>query len=62
MGVEPAQCAFVGDSGIDMETANRAGMESFGALWGYQDGKRLIEAGAKVLLADPRDLLRHIQG
>jgi phosphoglycolate phosphatase len=60
MGVDPAACILVGDSGIDMETAVRAGMEGFGALWGYQDRERLLAGGARVLMEDPRELLGYL--
>jgi phosphoglycolate phosphatase len=61
MGVDPMHCIFVGDSAIDMDTANRAGMAPFGALWGYQDRQRLMNHGARVLLDDPRDLLGYLR-
>jgi len=61
MGVDPMHCIFVGDSAIDMDTANRSGMAPFGALWGYQDKKRLVDHGARVLLEDPRDLLGYLR-
>jgi phosphoglycolate phosphatase len=60
MGVDPGHCIFVGDSAIDMETAGRAGMTAIGVLWGYQDKQLLMDHGAKILLDDPGDLLRHI--
>jgi phosphoglycolate phosphatase len=61
MGVDPMHCIFVGDSIIDMDTANRAGMAPFGALWGYQDRQRLMNHGARILLDDPRDLLGYLR-
>jgi phosphoglycolate phosphatase len=61
MGVDPIHCIFVGDSAIDMDTAGRAGMAPFGALWGYQDRQRLMNHGARVLLDDPRDLLGYLR-
>jgi phosphoglycolate phosphatase len=60
MGVDPKQCIFLGDSGIDMETATRAGMAPFGALWGYQDREILLSKGAIVLLEDPGNLIDYI--
>lgn len=57
MGVNPAQCVFVGDSAIDMETASRARMVPIGVLWGYQDGPRLLAGGARALVNEPRELL-----
>jgi phosphoglycolate phosphatase len=61
MGVNPQHCIFVGDSSIDMDTAGRAGMAAFGALWGYQNMQKLIDHGAKVLLEQPEDLLMYIR-
>ena len=56
MGVAPEECAFVGDSDVDMVTATRAGCLSVGVEWGYRGADVLIEAGAKVLVKRP-DLL-----
>lgn len=52
-GVAPPQCAFLGDSGVDMETARRAGAIACGACWGYRDKAELSAAGASVLFTDP---------
>ncbi len=56
MGVAPGECAFVGDSDVDMVTATRAGCLPVGVEWGYRGADVLIEAGAKVLVKRP-DLL-----
>ena len=56
MGVAPEECAFVGDSDVDMVTATRAGCLPVGVEWGYRGADVLIEAGAKVLVKRP-DLL-----
>lgn len=60
--VAPEECAFVGDSDIDMKTAQNAGMLPVGVLWGYRSRDVLEQAGAKVLVADPRDLPAAIEG
>lgn len=62
MEVSPAECIFVGDSAIDMETAVSAGMAPCGVLWGYQDRQRLLAGGAHLLMDDPRDLLGYFPG
>jgi N-acetyl-D-muramate 6-phosphate phosphatase len=38
LGVEPADCAYVGDDARDIEAARAAGMPSIAALWGYRLG------------------------
>ncbi len=57
LGLTPADCAFVGDTNIDMMTARAAGMLAAGALWGFRTAEELRANGADVLLQDPPDLL-----
>lgn len=57
LGLRPADCAFVGDSGIDMETGSRAGMRTVGVLWGFREAAELRAAGAGALIREPMDLL-----
>jgi phosphoglycolate phosphatase len=54
--LDPAQIAYVGDTAIDMETANRAGMYAVGVSWGFRERKELVQAGAKVIVDTPQDL------
>ena len=57
LGTAPAQCLYVGDSGIDMQTAVAAGMYPVGALWGFRDKEELVGNGAKTLIKHPSELL-----
>jgi phosphoglycolate phosphatase len=53
----PAAIVFVGDSGVDMQTAGTAGMFAAGALWGFRPAAELRAAGAQILVPTPADLL-----
>lgn len=44
---------YAGDSGVDMETAARAGLRKVGVLWGYRTKEELLAAGADWLLPRP---------
>lgn len=57
LALSPSQCAFVGDSSIDIETACRAGMLPIGVRWGFRSADELQAAGAQRILAHPRELL-----
>jgi len=57
MGVAPADFAYLGDTGTDMETATAAGMFAIGVLWGFRTADELNRNGAKVLLDRPAELL-----
>ena len=57
MGVAPADCAFIGDSAIDILTARAAGMLPVAVSWGFRPRGELA-AAAPALIADaPADLL-----
>jgi phosphoglycolate phosphatase len=58
LGVSPGDCAFVGDTNVDMVTAKAAGMLAVGALWGFRTVDELRQNGADALIAAPADLLR----
>lgn len=58
LGIEPARIVFMGDSSIDMHTANSAGMFPVGVLWGFRSKAELIESGAQLLIEQPSQLLR----
>jgi phosphoglycolate phosphatase len=54
----PRQCAFLGDTAIDMETAVSSGMLPVGVLWGFRGQDELAAAGAQAILERPLGLLR----
>jgi phosphoglycolate phosphatase-like HAD superfamily hydrolase len=56
MGLEPGECAYVGDSPFDMEAAQAAGMYAVGALWGMFSEGVLLDAGAEILVPQIREL------
>ena len=53
----PAQCLYLGDSGVDMQTARAAGMRAVGALWGFRDRDELLRDGAELLVESPTEIL-----
>jgi len=57
MGLSPAEILYLGDTRIDMETANSAGMFPAGVLWGFRDKEELLASGAKALLKTPMDIV-----
>jgi phosphoglycolate phosphatase len=57
LGVAPHEVLYVGDSGIDMQTARNAGFAAVGVLWGFRDREELVEHGARWLVATPAAIL-----
>lgn len=56
LGVQGAECLFVGDSDVDMLTAKNAGMVPAAVSWGYRDVSELKAAGAVHILSSLNDL------
>lgn len=48
---------FVGDSDIDMQTANNANMFAVGVSWGYRTEQELKNSGAKLVINNPSELI-----
>ena len=57
LGVSPNECALVGDSNVDMQTAKNATLLAVGATWGYRSEKILRDAGADILVHKPLEIL-----
>ncbi len=57
LGVNADECLYLGDSGVDMQTAKNAGIFGIGVLWGFRKADELIENGAKKLINNPQELL-----
>jgi phosphoglycolate phosphatase len=55
--VPPAACYYLGDTGVDMQTARQADLLAIGATWGFRDIEELEQAGAQHLIHHPSELL-----
>lgn len=55
----PEESVMVGDSGIDIRTAQAAGIDSIGVSWGFRFAEELYEAGATTVVTT-MDELEHL--
>jgi phosphoglycolate phosphatase len=53
-----AEVVFVGDSGVDMETARRACVNSIGVTWGFRPVSELRRAYADHIVSNPNEILK----
>jgi phosphoglycolate phosphatase len=58
LGIRPECCSIIGDSTMDIETAQHANMTSIAVTWGFHDRQRLVSAGAHHIADSPRQLLQ----
>jgi phosphoglycolate phosphatase len=57
IGVLPHRIFYLGDTGIDMQTARSAQCFPAGASWGFRPKKELIDSGARFIARNPGDCL-----
>ncbi|MDE7472329.1 MAG: HAD family hydrolase [Muribaculaceae bacterium] len=56
-GVSTADVLYVGDSGVDMDTARNAGFESVGVTWGFRPESELLEHSALHIVTQASEIL-----
>ena len=57
LGVTAEGAVYVGDSDVDIRTAENCGMDCLSVTWGLRDEDFLLENGAKTLVHAPSDLI-----
>ena len=60
LGVTKEEAIFIGDSDVDVVTGINSGLDMLTVLWGFRDEDELIEAGAKVFVRKPEEILEKL--
>ena len=53
-------CLYIGDSDVDVFTADNAGVDMLGVEWGFRGREELLSAGAKVVVKTAEEILEYI--
>ncbi|MBP1673512.1 MAG: phosphoglycolate phosphatase [Bacteroidetes bacterium] len=56
-GFNKDEILYVGDTKVDMDTAQNAGLRAVGVLWGFRDREELEGASAEYIIQNPGELL-----
>ncbi|MBN1769582.1 MAG: HAD-IA family hydrolase [Prolixibacteraceae bacterium] len=56
LGLKPEEILFVGDSAVDVKTAQNAGMQMVGVSWGYSKENELENAGCETIVDSVSEL------
>ena len=57
LGIKREDSVYIGDSDVDIQTAQNAGMDCISVDWGFRDVDFLLENGAKKIVSSPEALL-----
>lgn len=58
LGVKPSECLWIGDSAVDIESANNFGCECIAVSWGFRSRESLLACEPAYLVDDPKDILK----
>lgn len=58
LAAHPSHCLYVGDTGVDMQTGQNAGLATVGVEWGFLGRKELEQFHASHIIKEPRELLK----
>lgn len=61
-GYDLSEVAFVGDTSVDMELGNSAGVFPIGVTWGFRERQELEDANAGAVVDTAEELLKAILG
>ena len=60
LGSEKFEAVYIGDSEVDVKTAENSGIDCILVSWGFRSKQTLIDAGAKVIVDTPEELLAQL--
>lgn len=62
MKLEKDEVLYVGDSEVDIRTANNANLKSIGCKWGFRGEEILKKEKATYIIDSPKDILKVVKG
>ena len=60
LGADPDRCIYIGDSEVDIDTANNCGIDQAIVTWGFRDREYLAEKGAENIFDTIDELYRFL--
>lgn len=57
LGCGCENAVYIGDSEVDVKTAQNAGITCIAVSWGFRDRQQLIDAGAEIIVDDASEII-----
>lgn len=61
LSVDKENAVYIGDSDVDIKTAENAGMDMIIVEWGFRDKRFLLQNGARNLVSSPEEILKKMK-
>lgn len=59
-GISRSKCIYVGDTEVDLKTAENSGVDCICVTWGFRSKKELIDRGANKIINRPEEIINYI--
>ncbi|MBR3768432.1 MAG: HAD-IIIA family hydrolase [Clostridia bacterium] len=60
LDIDAHSCVYVGDSEVDIQTSENAGINCISVDWGFRDREELLLAGAEIIASDINELYSYL--
>lgn len=60
LGIERKKSVYIGDSDVDLQTAENSEMDCIAVNWGFREEKLLREKGADCIVSSPNEIVKII--
>ena len=60
LNISKSDVVYVGDSEVDMQTAQNSGVDFIAVSWGYRTKEFLMKCGAKTIIDTPHQILNYL--
>ena len=60
LNVSQRDCLYIGDSDVDVFTAQNGGVDMIGVEWGFRGREELISAGADAVVSEPSEITEYL--
>lgn len=61
LSLNQSDCLYIGDSNVDVYTAQNAGVDMLGVQWGFRGREELLSAGAAAVVKTADEILEYIK-
>lgn len=58
LGADPSEIIYIGDSEVDIQTGQAAGVKTVLVSWGFREPEDLRKAGAKLIVGSAQEILK----
>ncbi|MDE7117051.1 MAG: HAD hydrolase-like protein, partial [Bacteroidaceae bacterium] len=58
--IQKSECIYIGDSEVDLQTAQNSALPCIAVSWGFRDKDFLVAQGAKTIIDHPTELFNHL--